>query len=227
LKPAPTDAQVIRDLWPRYEQAQRERSAAVAAPFAKAQEPAPSRAVLAWQRTDRYVPPDPNGFFPDDAEAGKRLDDLFQTADKDQRSDDEILATVRQGFRRTTQYRTLVLAWIGNRYIWGKDPQNAEAVEIMYHAVRMERHYAVYFGLSVLRHKTPNVLRTLAEICMQGEDVGRIAWGIGDQRNELTSYIKPHLTDADPAKREIASALMKHFAGELDFDKWRQQQRPQ
>jgi hypothetical protein len=51
---------------------------------------------LAWQRTDRYVPPDPNGFFPDDPEGGKKLDALYQAVDKDQRSDEEILSTVRQ-----------------------------------------------------------------------------------------------------------------------------------
>jgi len=185
----------------------------------------PSTSVaLAWQRTDRYVPPDPNGFFPDDREAGKRLDTLFQAGDKDRRSDEEILSTVRQGFRHTT-HPTLILGWIGNRYIWGKDPQNAEAVEIMYHAVPIVRDYAVYFGLSVLKDKTPNVLRTLAEICMQGEEVGRITWGLGPQREELLAYITPYLQDADPKKREIAAVLVKHFRGELDFEKWQREKR--
>ncbi len=226
-----TDPQVIRQLWPRYEQARRESQAIVAkpspvaVPSVQVQEAAPVSSDLAWQRTDRYMPPDPNGFFPDDEEAGKKLDALFQALDKDQRSDEEILTTVRQGFRRTKQYRTLILSWIGNRYVWGKDPQNPEAVEIMYHAVPMARHYAVYFGLSVLKHKTPNVLRTLADICLQGEDVGRITWGIGAQREELVGYIKPHLNDPDPARREMASVLVKHFAGEMDFEQWQRQQR--
>jgi len=181
--------------------------------------------AFAWQRTDRYVAPDPDGFFPDDAEAGQRLDALFKAVDKDRRSDEQILSTVRQGLRRTKEYRTNILRWIGNRYVWGEDPQNAEAIEIMYHAVAMERHYAIYFGLSVVKDKTPNILRALAEICMQGEDVGRITWGVGAQRDELVAYIKPYLDDPDPQKRETASALVQHFAGKLDFDRHKEEKR--
>ncbi|MBN2127899.1 MAG: right-handed parallel beta-helix repeat-containing protein [Sedimentisphaerales bacterium] len=181
--------------------------------------------AFAWQRTDGYVAPDPERFFPDDAEGGKRLDALFKAVDKDRRSDEEILSTVRRGFRRTKEYRSNILRWIGNRYVWGADPQNAEAIEIMYHAVGMERHYAIYFGLSVVKDKTPNILRALAEICMQGEDVGRITWGVGAQRDELVAYIKPYLDDADPQKRETASVLVQHFEGKLDFDRWKEEKR--
>lgn len=180
-------------------------------------------APLAWQRTDRYVPPDPNSFFPDDPQGGKQLDALFQAADKDERPDEEIFSTVRQGLRRTTQHRTLILQWIGNRYVWGKDPQNPRAVEILYHAVPLERHYAVYFGLSVVRNKTPNILRTLADICMEGQEVGRTTWGLGDQREMLLAYISPHLQDTDPARRQIAEMLVKHFKGELDFEQWQRE----
>ena len=181
--------------------------------------------AFAWQRTDGYVAPDPEGFFPDDVEGGKRLDALFKAVDKDRRSDEEILSTVRRGFRRTKEYRSNILRWIGNRYVWGEDPQNAEAIEIMYHAVAMERHYAIYFGLSVVKDKTPNILRTLAEICMQREDVGRITWGVGAQRDELVAFIKPYLDDSDPQKRETASVLVQHFEGKLDFDRHREEKR--
>jgi beta-lactamase regulating signal transducer with metallopeptidase domain/nitrous oxidase accessory protein NosD len=197
--------------------------ASVLLPLAASQDSREGSGPLAWQRTDRYVPPDPNGFFPDDPEGGKRLHALFDAVDKDQRSDEEILLTVRQGFRRTIDHKTLILAWIGNKYIWNKDPQNARAIEIMYHAVPWERHYAVYFGLSVVKEKSPNILRTLAEICLQGEEVGRITWGIGDQREPLLMYIRPHVQDTDPARREVAETLVRHFAGEVDFEKWKQQ----
>jgi hypothetical protein len=181
---------------------------------------------LAWQRTDRYVPPDPDHFFPDDPAGGKTLDALFQAVDKDRRSDEEILTTVRQGLRRTTQHRTLILAWIGNRYIWNKDPQNSQAVEIMYHAVPLERHYAIYFGLSVLRDKPANVLRTLADVCLEypGE-VGRITWGLGSQRQALLPYLTSHLQDPDATQRELAGVLVRHLQGELDFEQWQRQKR--
>ncbi len=190
-----------------------------------AEEAADESRPFAWERRDRYVAPDPEGFFPDDKEGGTHLDALFAAPDKDQRSDEEIFATVRAGFRRTTKHRTLILSWIGNRYVWGKSPQHPEAIEIMYHAVPMQRHYAVYFGLSVVRNKTPNILRTLAEICMQSEEVGRITWGLGDQRNEIVPYIERYADDDDPQKREIASVLLQHFAGTLDFEQWKEERR--
>ncbi len=232
-----TNPQIIRELWKKYERLQRERPAEPATradsvpSSAQVQVSTPvssqtqSPILPAWQRTDLYVPPDPDGFFPDDPEGGRRLDALFQAVDKDKRSDEEILSTVRQGLRRTTQHRTLILAWIGNRYIWGKEPQNPQAVEIMYHAVPLERHYAIYFGLSVVKNKSPNLLRTLADICMQGEEVGRITWGIGPQRDEMLSYITPYLQDGDAGRREIAGLLVKHFRGELDFEKWQRERR--
>jgi len=217
-----SDPQVLKDLWKRYEQLQREPSTRVdATPQPpQTQTPSPSSTVLAWQRTDRYVPPDPNGFFPDDPEAGKELDVLFRAGDRDGRSDEEILSTARRGFRRTTHSHNSVLQWIGNHFIWGKQPQNPEAIEIMYHAVPLERHYAIYSGLSVVKNKSPNILYTLAAICMQGEEVGRITWGIGAQREQLLSYLTPYLHDKDPAKQEMAAALLKHFQGELDFESW-------
>ncbi len=174
-----------------------------------------------WQRTDKYLPPNPDKFFPNDSDGGKALGLLFDAVDKDKRSDEEILSTVRKGFRRTSKHKTLVLRWIGNKYIWGKDPQHAEAIEIMYHAVPMERHYAVYFGLSVMKDKSPNVLRTLADICMQGEDVGRITWGIGGQKEALVSLIRSYAEDKDPDTQKTAQILLKHFAGEQDFEQWK------
>lgn len=180
---------------------------------------------LAWQRTDRYVPPDPNGFFPDDPEGGKKLDTIYQAADKDRRSEEEILSTVRQGFRRTTQRRGVVLAWVGGRYFRAGGTQDPRAVEILYHAVPLQRPEAVHFGLAFVRVKTPNLLRTLADICLQGDSVGEITRGIGSQREELLTYIRPHVQDPDPARREIAEVLVKHFQGELDFEQWQRSRR--
>jgi len=180
---------------------------------------------LAWQRTDRYVPPDPNGFFPDDPEAGKKLAELCMAFDRNRRSDEEVLTTVRQGFRHVRQHHALILHWIGPRYVWGKEPQNPQAIEIMYHAVPLERQAAVYSGLAVVKNKTPNILRTLADLCMQGQEIARISSEIGDQRDELLAYIMPYLENDDAAKREIAAAIIKHFKGELDFGKWQRDRR--
>ena len=182
--------------------------------------------IYTWQRTDKYVPANFEAFFPDDAEGGKKLDALFPTLTIDPRPDSDILSIVRNGLRRTTKHRTFVLRAIGNRYVWGKDPQNSKAVEIMYHAADPAdkygtRHYAVYFGLSVLKHKPPNVLRTLIDICMKGEDVGRTTWGCKPQLDELRGYLKPYLQSQDAEERQMAALLEKHFKGEIDFGKWK------
>ena len=91
----------------------------------------------------------------------------------------------------------------------------------MYQAVPLERPIGrSYVGLAVVRNKPANVLRTLADLCMQGEEVGRIIWGIGAQREQLLSYITAYLQDPDPAKQEMAAVLLKHFNGDLDLQSW-------
>ena len=145
----------------------------------------------AWQQTADYRPPHFESFFPDDPDGGKRLDAFAGRLRHDSRPDEEILGVVRNGLRRTTKNRSYILRDIGNRYVWGKAPQHPAAIEIMYHAADFgdqygTRHYAVYFGLSVIRPpKPPAVLRTLAEICMMGQEVDRVTWGCKQQLDEL------------------------------------------
>jgi len=164
------------------------------------------------------------------------LDTLWKAQDKDDRTDEEILETVHNGLRRTTQHRTSILRWIGNKYIWGKSPQHPVAIEIMYHAADFSgdradpygtRHYAVYFGLSVVRPKTPAILRTLAELCMRVDDpndLGRVAWGAKSQQSELIIYLQPFLESEDKAVRAKAEVCKKIFLGELKAFDWARQQ---
>ncbi len=193
-------------------------------------------AAHAWQSTNPIVPPDFDAFFPDDPEGGRKLDALWKAEDKEARSDAEILETVRNGLRRTTQHRTSILRWIGNRYIWNKSPQNADAIEIMYHAAECRtpnadrygaRHYAVYFGLSVVKQKTPAILKTLADIAMNVDDpndLHRIAWGAASQREELLKYIEPYAAANDPAVREKAKIVTAIMRGELKAFAWAAEQ---
>jgi len=185
----------------------------------------------AWQNSE-YTAPNFEGFFPDDADGGRRLDALFSAEDRDSRSDEEILTTVQNGLRRTSQHRTLILRWIGNRYIWGKSPQNADAIELMYHAADFSgpqadpyrtRHYAVYFGLSVVQPKTPAILRTLVDLCIRVDDpndLHRVAWGAESQRAELLTFLRPHLDSQDEAVRDKARVVERIFKGELQAFAW-------
>lgn len=186
---------------------------------------------FAWERTDAYVPPSFRRFFPDDPAGGKELDRLYRKLAGDKRPDREILDIVRRGLRRTRNHRTSILRTIGNRYIWGKRPQNPYAVEIMYHAADPTdgfgtRHYAVYFGLSVLASPKPtNVLRTLVDVCMKGGDVGRVSWGCKGQFEALRQFLPPYLESKNDDVRERAEALDKHFRGEIKFQDWEGQRR--
>jgi hypothetical protein len=190
---------------------------------------------LAWQRTDKYVAPDFEGFFPDDPEGGKKLDRLFRSRTRDSQAGDEILGTVRSGLRRTTQHRTLILQWLGNRCIWNVSPQDPRAIEIMYHAADFRkvaevygtRHYAVYFGLSVVQPKTPAILRTLAELCMRVDDpndLERVAWGARAQREELLKYIRPFIKSKDADTRVKAEVVEKILNGQLKAFVWAAEQ---
>ena len=136
---------------------------------------------FAWQQADRYVPPDFAGFFPDSSAGGKRLDDLL-TGKAKRVSEDEYPEAVRQGLRRATTFRSQILDGLGQSFIWrspsDKRPQNAFALEVMYHAVGSKyfRHDALYYGLQVARNKTDNILRALMEFGYDSRS--RTIWGI-------------------------------------------------
>jgi HEAT repeat protein len=84
----------------------------------------------------------------------------------------------------------------------------------------------VYYGLSVLDRKPPNVLRTLADIMMQARDnnVGRISWGCRGQTEELRTYLRAYLQSTDPRVRDLALAVDRHLSGEADYGQWRRSQ---
>jgi hypothetical protein len=194
---------------------------------------------LAWLQTDSYTPPNFESFFPDDAAGGKILDELWNAKDKDSRNDTEILGSVRNGLRNTKQQRTVILRWIGTKYIWGKSPQNPEAIELMYHATgypeRMgvtggTQHYAVYFGLSVVNQKTPSVLRALAELCITSDDpntLSRVAWGAKSQQEKLLQYLQPYLESENEAVKSKAQVCAQIFRGELNAFAWAGNKREQ
>ncbi|MDF1837896.1 MAG: hypothetical protein P1V35_08510 [Planctomycetota bacterium] len=184
----------------------------------------------AWQSESPYEAPDFLGYFPDDAQAGLQLDKLYDSNLRNL-EDDEYLTAIRQGLRNTTQHRTLIISGVGQRFIWGKDPQNPDAVELMYHAADFRpeaqvfgtRHYAVYFGLSVVEDKPPAVLRTLAELCVaidDNNDIGRVVWGAEKQLEQLLPYLDPFLESKDAWVRRKAENMGKVFRGELSTHDW-------
>jgi beta-lactamase regulating signal transducer with metallopeptidase domain len=169
-----------------------------------------------------------NSYFPDDKSAGERLDKLFdlwskQGADSNALSltDQQILEVVRNGFRRTDRHPTLILGLVGNRYIWGKSPQNEDAVDLMYRASYSPdsniRHYAEYFGLSVVERKSPEILKRLAQLCANYKetDTGRIIWGVkrSNQVDEFIKLLQTYLNSSDPEIRKRAETVIKELEG--------------
>lgn len=172
----------------------------------------------AWQLpAEDYLPPQKD-YFPDDAEAGRKLDELFATTDQYHEPSPDILKMVRQGLRNAKTDRQLILRPVGNLYIWHVKEQNPEAIELMYHATLLDQYDAIYFGLSVTRPKTPAILRTLAEIGMKTEDadlLDRIAWSCKDQKEESRKYIEPYLNSEDAAVKEKAEDFGRMMRGEV------------
>ena len=168
-----------------------------------------------------YKAPDYEGFFPDDEEAGKKLDDLLQN-DAFNRTkwvdDNEVCRMVRQGLKRFKGKDNL-MSWLGNQYIWGKSPQNPDAIEIAYHMYgnAQLRHNAEYFGLSVVAVKPPAILKTFVDLAMKGEgvDVGRMQWGAREQQTEILKYLEPYLKSDKPETVKTAERLRREFDQKL------------
>ena len=204
---------------------------AVAAPQeppARSDDTPPTRA---WQQDEPYLAPDFEAYFPDDVAGGKLLDEHYEANTLHGLGDAEFLSVIRNGLRHTTNHKTLIISYVGNRFIWGKAPQDPDAIELCYHAAAFgpgaedssTRHYAIYYGLSVVAEKTPAILRTFADLCVlvdDPSDIGRITWGTAEQLDELMPYLEPWLSDEDPWVREKAEAVERIWKGELSAREW-------
>jgi RNA polymerase sigma factor (sigma-70 family) len=206
---------------------------APAAPAAKDQ-----KHTLAWQRTDRYEPPDFEAYFPDDPQGAVKLKALWEAKDRDTRPPSEVIAIVRQGLRRAEyEVQSEVIRWVGQRFVWGQSPQNSEAIELMYHASDIPGdpenmgalcHWAVYFGISTVRPLTPAILHALADSCMRSDEhnnLWRVAWAVNGQQAEFLAYLKPFRESIDPAVRAKATAVEQIVKGELNAGNWWSEQK--
>jgi len=179
-----------------------------------------------------------DSYFPDSEEGGARLDQWWKIKDKDEQwkvdndwmlSDDETTELIRRGIRRSTvKYKdNFVMQYVGGRYIWRKEPGNAKAVELMYHASYDPKYvyYAVYSGLSTANPKSKKVLDRLAELAMSYKQLGRIIWGVkaSRQQEQFLQALQPHLDSPDGQWHERAEIARKAFSGEIDAGQWERQ----
>jgi hypothetical protein len=171
-------------------------------------------------------------YFPDSVAGGKILDSWWEVKDKETYQDEDILTMTRNGLRRgkdgkPRRYKEHFIRWVGQQYIWPKEPKNKKAVELVYYASFDAEltGTAVYHGLSVAGDEQDSkVLKRLVDICMSYIYVTRILWGTKDKHERMVQYLEPYLNHADGQVRERAAILEKVFKGELDYDKWQQEQ---
>ncbi|MBL7152187.1 MAG: hypothetical protein ISS79_00600 [Phycisphaerae bacterium] len=168
-------------------------------------------------------------YFPDSNEAGQRLDEWWENKAVEALPPDEVLAIVRQGFRRTKWTRMTIIGWVGGRHLRHPEPEvRRKATDLLYYASFSPeghvRHYAVYFGLSSVPEKSAELLARLAALAVDNESVSRIVWGVKHtkQAREFLLYVDPYLTSPDAEVRKRAEELKKLLKQETEhWETWR------
>jgi len=156
-------------------------------------------------------------YFPDDPEAGKKLDEWWPNKDSSYLDTDAFFELFRKGLRRSTvQYKgNFLMQHIGGKYIWHKGPDDKRAVDIVYHASFSPeyKYYAVYSGLSVANPKSERFVKRLVEMALdETNDFGRISWGLshGADKEIIKKYLVPYL-DSESKKDELARQLYREI----------------
>jgi len=172
----------------------------------------------------RFGPIDFEGYFPDSQSGTEALQALWDDPKKDSKAPDVIIEAARKGLRRH-RGNANILRWVGNLFIWGENPQNEKAIELMYHASGSPNRGlygdAVYFGLSVTKDKTPEIIRALAAVAMKTDDyynvTGRILWGCKNHKDQLFACLDPYLNADDQAIRKKAEDVKAYFRDSKAF----------
>ncbi|MFA5292903.1 MAG: M56 family metallopeptidase [Phycisphaerae bacterium] len=165
-------------------------------------------------------------YFPEDVEAGKKLDEWWENKGTINLDDDSFFELFRKGLRKCTiKYKdNFPMQYIGVKYIWNREPDDQRAIDLVYYASFSPeyKYYAVYSGLSVANPKSEKVLKRLVDIALEYHQLGRIIWGVkqSKQGNEFIAFLEPYLRSSDPVKREHADIVVKAFKGEIDWDRW-------
>ncbi|MHC5543045.1 hypothetical protein ACYOEI_32895, partial [Singulisphaera rosea] len=113
-------------------------------------------------------------------------------------------ARVREGVAR----------FVGQRWIWGAQPQKPEAIELELRLSKDEdrevRNTTVYYGLSTVVDKTDDVVRRLMAMVVSDPfvDWSRIAWGLSQDRDAAAKVLDEYLAGDDLS---AAKAARKHY----------------
>jgi hypothetical protein len=182
----------------------------------------------AWQDTTQYRPPNFEGTFATDNEASQRLERALPNLERSRSAAEDSFELLRVGLRNLRVDRQMpALRWFGNAFIWNKSPQDARAIDLMYHAAGSTNsnisYNAIYFGLSTVRPLSDNIRRALIEAAMRSEDpnlLSRVAWAAASEKSEFLKHLQPFLNSPDRATHEHAESLRAILAGEIKAFAW-------
>lgn len=182
----------------------------------------PADEVYAYA-ADKFVAPDYESFFADDAEAGARLDEVYQNWETIELSDRELLDLFRRGVRRSSHGPNLMFGWISTALGWPRDPA---LTEILYQAVDPNapfefRKYAIYYGFGLGTAKTKNILKAKFRVYMSPpfdrrtnrNARARILWGVRNHEDDkyylatlFAEALRDHASLSDEALRQADRA---------------------
>lgn len=190
---------------------------------------APAGESPAWQRVDRYEPPDFARFFPDKPAGVQPLEAAFAYRWRD-RSAGEVMRLVREGLRgvRPVGSQVEILKSVGMDYVWRSARQDPAVIEILYHALDPKgplasaQNPAAYYGLMRVQPQAPAILHALVDWCMAGEaDWENAGFAGRANRAELLAFLQPYRDSADPATRERAAVVEKFLVEAPDREEAR------
>jgi hypothetical protein len=183
--------------------------------------------TFAWQDTSTYRPPDFDGTFANDPEGAKRLEAAVSDLERGAVPIEKACELLREGLGAMQNRQMPALRGFGNSFIWNKSPQDARAIDLMYHAAGSTNSYisynAVYFGISTVRPLTDPILRALVDLSMRSEDpnlLSRVAWAGSNEKAKLLQHLQPYLESNDASQRKHAEDLRKIFGGEIKAFAW-------
>ena len=119
-----------------------------------------------------------------------------------------------------SKVRQAVAVFTGSKWIWGCDPQDRRAVEIMIRLAgdkdRETRNKAVYYGLSVLNEKPDPVVEMMVNFALDPTalaDVGRIGWGLsrGADKDKIKALLAPYIQGQDEQSQRARKLYREIF----------------
>jgi C-terminal processing protease CtpA/Prc len=171
-------------------------------------------------------------YFPDSNTGAEKLDQWWKNKDEKPIQALEALDIIQDGFRRTSVNRSMIVGWVGGGYTRHPEPiVRDRAIGLLHHASFSPegyvRHFAVYYGLSVVQEKSAQVLDRLATLAMSNESVNRIVWGVAftNQADVFLTHLEPYKNSPHSEVRERAETLAKLVKEQASQQQQQQQQK--